>query len=238
MAFQTLANAVRFNATLAGLADFVVASAVAGHSTPEQASVTDGKIYTYYAQSADGTQWEAGTGAYAIATHTLPRTAISGTSNGDQNKLNFTTIPIVDVFPSPPSSLEPNGIGAFPSGTLMTFQQSTAPIFWTKITTFNDAVLRVVSGTASSGGSNTFSSVNAQTVVGGHSEVVAESAPHNHTDNESTGSALFASATCPAQLYALPSGPALTGASGSGVAHNHAIAFSIKYVDVIIAQKN
>lgn len=46
-----------------------------------------------------------------------------------------------------------------PSGTLMLFQQTTAPTGWTKQTTHNDKALRVVSGTASSGGTTAFSSV-------------------------------------------------------------------------------
>jgi len=48
---------------------------------------------------------------------------------------------------------------AFPSGTLMLFQQTAAPTGWTKQTTHNDKALRVVSGTASSGGSTAFTSV-------------------------------------------------------------------------------
>ena len=48
------------------------------------------------------------------------------------------------------------GLAAFPSGTLMLFQQTAAPTGWTKQTTHNDKALRVVSGTASSGGSSAF----------------------------------------------------------------------------------
>ena len=40
-----------------------------------------------------------------------------------------------------------------PSGTSMLFAQSAAPTGWTKQTTHNDKTLRVVSGTASPGGS-------------------------------------------------------------------------------------
>lgn len=43
-----------------------------------------------------------------------------------------------------------------PSGSLMLFQQTAAPTGWTKQTTHNDKALRVVSGTASSGGSSAF----------------------------------------------------------------------------------
>lgn len=48
------------------------------------------------------------------------------------------------------------GLAAFPSGTLMLFQQTAAPTGWTKQTTHNDKALRVVSGTAGSGGSSAF----------------------------------------------------------------------------------
>jgi hypothetical protein len=46
----------------------------------------------------------------------------------------------------------------FPSGTLMLFQQTNAPLYWTKQVTHNDKALRVVSGAASSGGAVAFSS--------------------------------------------------------------------------------
>ena len=46
---------------------------------------------------------------------------------------------------------------AFPSGTKMLFQQTSAPTGWTKVTSgVNNKALRVVSGTAGSGGSNAF----------------------------------------------------------------------------------
>jgi len=48
---------------------------------------------------------------------------------------------------------------SIPSGSLMLFQQTTAPTGWTKQTTHNDKALRVVSGSASSGGSTAFTSV-------------------------------------------------------------------------------
>ena len=46
---------------------------------------------------------------------------------------------------------------AFPSGTKMLFQQTSAPTGWTKVTSgVDNKALRVVSGTAGSGGSNAF----------------------------------------------------------------------------------
>lgn len=72
-------------------------------------------------------------------------------------------------FPAPGTSgnvLTSNGTAwtsaaaaAFDAGTLMLFQQTAAPTGWTKQTTHNDKALRVVSGTASSGGTTAFSTV-------------------------------------------------------------------------------
>ena len=45
------------------------------------------------------------------------------------------------------------------SGTIMLFENTSAPTSWTKITTFNDTSCRVVSGSISNGGSTAFSSI-------------------------------------------------------------------------------
>lgn len=60
-----------------------------------------------------------------------------------------------------------NNIVLFPTGTLMLFQQTAAPTGWTKQTTHNDKALRVVSGTASSGGTTAFSTALATPSVTG-----------------------------------------------------------------------
>jgi len=46
-----------------------------------------------------------------------------------------------------------------PSGTKLVFNQTSAPLGWTKDTTHNNKALRIVSGTVSSGGSTAFTSV-------------------------------------------------------------------------------
>lgn len=48
----------------------------------------------------------------------------------------------------------------FPSGTKTIFNQTNAPTGWTKITTYDDCALRIVSGNASTGGTQNFSSVH------------------------------------------------------------------------------
>lgn len=47
--------------------------------------------------------------------------------------------------------------GVIASGTKMIFENSTSPVSWTKDTTVSEGTLRVVNGTAASGGSITFS---------------------------------------------------------------------------------
>ena len=124
----------------------------------------------------------------------------------------------------------------FPSGTLMLFQQTSAPIGWTKQTTHNDKALRVVSGTASSGGSNAFSTVMAQTVVGNTTLSTAQMPSHTHPFTATVGQQAANTAGCN-QGGSTP-GSSNTGAQGGGGAHNHAITMDIQYVDLIIASKN
>ena len=75
--------------------------------------------------------------------------------------------------------------GGVPSGTTMLFQQSAAPTGWTKQTTHNNKALRVVSGTASSGGSVAFTTAfsTSRTVSGSvqnHTLTLSQIPSHNH----------------------------------------------------------
>jgi hypothetical protein len=56
-------------------------------------------------------------------------------------------------------------VSAFPSTTAMLFAQTAAPTGWTKSVTHDNKALRLVSGTASSGGSTAFTSVFASRTV-------------------------------------------------------------------------
>jgi hypothetical protein len=65
--------------------------------------------------------------------------------------------------------------GSVPSGAVMLFYQASAPLGWTQVTTQNDKALRVVSGSGGvSGGTNPFSTVQAQTTVGNHTLTVGQ----------------------------------------------------------------
>jgi hypothetical protein len=132
---------------------------------------------------------------------------------------------------TPPDQSEiPNSAG-FPSGTLMLFQQTAAPTGWTKQTTHNDKALRVVSGTASSGGTTAFSTVMAsRTPAGtvGNTALTAAQVPAFTTiaDGQTGAFSTF-----------------VTGSTGNGANHTHsftgtAMDFAVQYVDLIIASKN
>ena len=60
-----------------------------------------------------------------------------------------------------------SGTAVIPSGTAMLFVQTSAPTGWTKSTTHNDKALRVVSGSASSGGSVSFTTAFTSQSVSG-----------------------------------------------------------------------
>src|SRR5262249_52398355 len=145
-------------------------------------------------------QWEFGEGAYNTATGVLARTTVLYNSAGTTSKINFSDAPQVAIvalkedlisvdeansFTAAQQAQARDNIGAgttdFPSGTSLLFPQSTAPTGWTKQTTHNDKALRVVSGTASSGGTNAFSTVMAQTVVGNTTLDITQIPNHSHT---------------------------------------------------------
>jgi hypothetical protein len=75
-----------------------------------------------------------------------------------------------------------------PSGSTMLFQQTTVPTGWTRVSTFDDAALRIVgSATPASGGANAFSTqFTNQITTDGHALSIAELASHTHTDSGHT----------------------------------------------------
>jgi hypothetical protein len=116
--------------------------------------------------------------------------------------LDFPNSPTVgQLYPSPPVAGVPvyrwdgtvwtmqagTGLDYIPSGTVMLFYQAAAPVGWTQVTTHNDKGLRVVSGVGGgSGGTNSFSTVMAQTVVGNHTQSLAETPSNINTSGGNT----------------------------------------------------
>jgi len=131
-----------------------------------------------------------------------------------------------------------------PSGTKAVFQQTAAPTGWTKDTTHNNKALRVVSGTASSGGTVAFTTAFAsQAVAGtvGDTTLTTDQIPaHTHTIQGIQG------ASAAAGNYTLVgyAATAFTSSSvGGGQSHTHtftgtAINLAVQYMDVIVAVKD
>lgn len=71
---------------------------------------------------------------------------------------------------------------AFPAGTRMVFQQTAAPSGWTKETVHNNKALRLVTGTASTGGTVAFDTAFAsKSVAGTINNVTVTGTVQNHT---------------------------------------------------------
>lgn len=174
--------------------------------------------------------------------------------------------------------LTSNGAGAlptfqeaagFPAGTVMLFGQTSAPTGWTKDTTnFDNSSLRVVTGSASSGGTVDFTTAFAsQTPTGnvtitsvtgtaGATTLTTPQIPsHSHSQSNpvdppfTPGTAKF---SIIGQRNAGASQTSTVDATGGGGSHDHPFSFSsgagtfsgnainlaVKYVDVIRATKN
>jgi len=131
------------------------------------------------------------------------------------------------------------GIEPFPAGTSMLFQQTAAPTGWTKQTTHNNKSLRIVSGSAGTGGSNTFTAAfNTNQTVSGTTggtavTITGSTAGHSLTQAELPDVTLATTQKCKTE----DKGPLNRGSSsgggagyetidvplgGSGSAHTHA----------------
>ena len=140
--------------------------------------------------------------------------------------------------------------GIIPSGTAMLFAQTAAPTGFTKSLTHDNKALRVVTGSASSGGTTAFTAV------------FTNQTPTITTSGLSAGATTLTTAQIPSHTHSIstqggdvgagsPGSDLLnaksTGATGGGGSHTHtvtgsatssAITLDVQYVDVIIATKD
>jgi hypothetical protein len=153
-----------------------------------------------------------------------------------------------------------------PAGSRMLFQQTAAPTGWVKQTSSNNVALRVVSGTASTGGTVAFTTafksysvaISGNTgnkaaggTVANHTLSNARIPSHTHSYSAAVAGGRFA--TNNKGGFAAAASNANTGASGGSQAHNHGFTGSnhnhsfsgsstvnvdVQYVDVIIATKS
>jgi microcystin-dependent protein len=137
------------------------------------------------------------------------------------------------------SGAELTGIDIIPAGSLMLFQQSSAPTGWTKATAHDNKALRVVTGSASSGGSNTFAAAfnNNQTVSGttsstsvtitgstaAHTLTISEMPAHTHTEGSINefGTTSSTSTGTRNTGNASPGNQFETQSTGGGGSHSH-----------------
>jgi len=138
------------------------------------------------------------------------------------------------------AAVDPAG---FPPTTAMMFAQTAAPTGWTKSSTHNDKALRVVSGTASSGGATAFTTVfGSGKTVGAHTLSVAETPSHAHPGStvpvDSTNSGNNTTASRGDGGGAAGNAPLSIASQGGGGSHDHTLSLDLQYVDVIIATKD
>jgi len=130
-------------------------------------------------------------------------------------------------------------IASIPSGTKQLFVQTAAPTGWTKDTTHNNKAMRVVSGTAGSGGSDTFTSTfGPGKTTANHTLTESEMPAHVHPIDirqNGTGSGGRVGGTSLTGV----TGPVNSLSTGGSGAHSHNLSgFDLQYVDVIIATKD
>jgi hypothetical protein len=205
-----------------------------------------------FSTTADGAQTVterlriASTGAFGLAGANYGTSGQVLTSNGSA---------------STPSWSSP----AIPSGSVMLFQQTSAPTGWTKLTTHDNKALRVVSGAASSGGTVAFTtafasksvtgtntSTTASGTVGATTLTTAQIPSHSHIYTAGTGIVTATGTSVRVNNLTatdLSNNTSSTGGGGShdhsfsGISHTHtftgtAIDLAVQYVDIILASKD
>ena len=159
-------------------------------------------------------------------------------------------------------------IDNFPAGTRMLFQQAAAPTGWTRETvSYHNYALRINStSTPSAGGTQNFTTVfGAGKVTAGTALAANQLPPHTHTGTTNTDGAHAhnvatqgPSGIGPTIVQNHPNGDGIytniggaavasgsahahsftTDSTGSGLTHRHDLGLDVKYVDLLIAEKD
>ncbi len=130
--------------------------------------------------------------------------------------------------------------GGFAAGTRMSFQQTSAPTGWTKDTTaaINDSLLRLATGTVTTGGTTGFSTWAAQTVTGATTLSTTQIPSHSHTLQKAAGEGANLTQVDRGSGGSGATDTLTTSSTGGGQSHTHSLTQSLKYYDFIIAAKD
>jgi len=188
--------------------------------------------------------------------------------NLDGQSYNISTTGTVTATSFSGSGASLTGIEAFASGTVMFFQQTSAPTGWTKSTSHDNKAIRIVSGTVGTGGNSAFTTAFASYTPAGNVSVAGSVAmsgnigsttlstsqipSHSHTTNVGSAQGYWNP-----YINTVPyNGSSNTGNTGGGGSHNHSHNLSgsltvnsstfsgtakdlaVQYVDTIIATKD
>jgi hypothetical protein len=127
-----------------------------------------------------------------------------------------------------------------PSGTVMLFAQTAAPTGFTKLTNLDNYALRVVSGTAGTGGSVAFTTAFASG-LSDNAVTLSTSQIPSHTHSFTLPISNSDSPDPRGLAYNQNSSTTsiTTGSQGGGGSHTHTLpSFAVQYVDVIRASKD
>ena len=134
------------------------------------------------------------------------------------------------------------GGGGFASGTVMVFHQASAPSGFTKVTTTDNAALRVngsADGTAlSSGGTSNFTAVFGSSIsTDSHTLTTSEIPAHAHSYTAPANANRHGSSGQTISTSVATTG-GTTGSTGSGGGHSHGMSMDLKFIDIIICSKD
>lgn len=164
-----IADRVKVTTTTTGTGTLTLGAAATGFQ--DFAAIGDGNTTYYTISVPGGVDWEVGIGTYTASGTTLSRDTILASSNGGLAvNLSAGTKDVFVTYPSERSVVSYDGNNSeFSTGTRMIFGQTTAPTGWTKDTiNYNDHALRVVTGSASTGGTVDFTTAFASQTPSGN----------------------------------------------------------------------
>ncbi len=163
-----IADRVKVTTTTTGTGTLTLGAAVTGFQ--DFGVIGDGNETYYTISVPGGADFEVGIGTFTASGTTLSRDTILTSSNGGLAvNLSAGTKDVFVTYPAERSVVSLGGNNSeFPAGTRMIFAQTTAPTGFTKdATNYNNHALRVVTGTAGTGGAVDFTTAFAsQTPTG------------------------------------------------------------------------